>query len=1524
MPVRVNTKFVFILIAILAAITVAIGASWFIVNRNDTAENITRGRQYMKDGNYDDALIQFGRALRNDKTNPAILLMYTQAKQAVPVKSVYELAEADDQIIGSWRKIVAVSPQSPQATEARHNLLSYYYEGATKSAVYNAWQSLYDTAQEILSAAVSEDQAVARQYRAMAQVQKLRGSTAEEAERIAACKEMQAVVDVSPPSARLTYQLAQWNLIESDFQAKAGHPERIAQLQADAIAIMQRFLDAHPDDPDALLQAARLQMVAGHRDKALEQLTLLESKVKPEDRDNLMELASLLERIDLVPADPAKPKVRRGQLRAEKLYVAQLARDKDDERAQLYLGRNLLAQGRIAEAQPLLEQAAADRSRRVSIEGLRGAANQQYAIISLSELHLTQLESATDDASRTAILAKMKQCLGELRERSREDSGMPDMLEGKIALVEGRYTIAERMFDSANTKYGGAYVDALVLQARALRMLNQPGEAARKLKAAIAAPEGRNQWVAYRELAVINLKLNEPQQSLDLLKAILLNTPDDMVCQQLRIRATAALSRKQAQAGLPEAPETMKQAIKLGESLKGTGDKQILLLLASLYYADNQREAAHAILEPMLAKAPADDEVLRAVLRMDVAEKQNDRAIARVNTAIKADPSQQKSLELLRAQLSKEGATIDQYLAEREDPLDRALLLTVYHQQKGNKAEADKALSEAEKSNPDDPRVIALQFEKAIEKSDWPAAQALADRAAKLNLDDAQGMFWLGRLEMAHGKLTSALTALNRGVTLRPRYAEGWVLLGEARRQNNDLTGADAAYSTALELQPNNIRALQSQFVIQDARGQYAGALKAIQKAVEFAPENRALTSTLINYMARHGDAARALKMRQQWAQQEPNDTANRRLLASLYISQNQPQAAREVLEQLLKDEPANIDNIVAMAQFHRLSGQAAQGQAMLTKYVTDRGDKASASDWMSVARFLVDADQTPLAEAAFRKAIDLEDKKAMPATREMADWYFSRGDATKSLPFYESLSKNDAEDPRIARRIVEVLVRMGRFEQAQQNLDAFVAKHGPDVQTALLDGMIAENLGAPNAERAQRSFDRAVQLSPGNAQAYYYRARFNFNRTAAEVQARVRGDLEHALDLDPNMTIASEMLVAWYLDPRRADESSAITELRRAISKRPDYRSARIQLSQLYLRQRRYGELDQLLTDSQQQSPDPAIWHQTRAQAYIAQGQSAKAMTELEQAYNGLKAPETLTGYVVMLLEASQAPKADQLLTDNAAWVEKSAVLAALRGRSRAAMGKTDEATASFAQAFSLAAANGTDMQTVLAHSRRVLNDQQIVDMLQKRAAGDASGLTDLVLAQLMIEKGQASEAAAELKTLITRLKPGTGLSDAAQRLLASALDKSGQYEDSLTAYNELLKVHPDDVTLLNNAAYILAENLKRPADAMPLARKAADRVPPIPLAQASVLDTLGWVQFRVGNVDEAEITLRRSIQISPIPAVHLHLAEVLQAKNQIEPAREQVNAARRLAEEKKDKDTLDKAQKLLQALSTGQKDAK
>ncbi len=116
---------------------------------------------------------------------------------------------------------------------------------------------------------------------------------------------------------------------------------------------------------------------------------------------------------------------------------------------------------------------------------------------------------------------------------------------------------------------------------------------------------------------------------------------------------------------------------------------------------------------------------------------------------------------------------------------------------------------------------------------------------------------------------------------------------------------------------------------------------------------------------------------------------------------------------------------------------------------------------------------------------------------------------------------------------------------------------------------------------------------------------------------------------------------------------------------------------------------------------------------------------------------------------------------------------------------------------------------------------------------------------------------------------------------MLAEKRNDLPQLEKDLRA---IIAREPDNAMALNALGYTLSDRTTRYAEAKALIQQAYDINPDDP----AVLDSLGWVNYRLGNLNEAERLLRQALDRFPDQEVAAHLGEVLWANGKQREARQ------------------------------------
>jgi tetratricopeptide (TPR) repeat protein len=136
-------------------------------------------------------------------------------------------------------------------------------------------------------------------------------------------------------------------------------------------------------------------------------------------------------------------------------------------------------------------------------------------------------------------------------------------------------------------------------------------------------------------------------------------------------------------------------------------------------------------------------------------------------------------------------------------------------------------------------------------------------------------------------------------------------------------------------------------------------------------------------------------------------------------------------------------------------------------------------------------------------------------------------------------------------------------------------------------------------------------------------------------------------------------------------------------------------------------------------------------------------------------------------------------------------------------------------------------------------------------------------------------------------------------------AQEKLGRVDLAEADLRRILKASKDDARALNALGYLLTLHSSNLEEAQHLLERAIALEPD----DAAVIDSVGWLHFKRGNLDEAKSMLRRAYGKAPDPEIAAHLGEVLWTMGERDEARTILESALREAPDHEVlKETLDR----------------
>jgi tetratricopeptide (TPR) repeat protein len=114
----------------------------------------------------------------------------------------------------------------------------------------------------------------------------------------------------------------------------------------------------------------------------------------------------------------------------------------------------------------------------------------------------------------------------------------------------------------------------------------------------------------------------------------------------------------------------------------------------------------------------------------------------------------------------------------------------------------------------------------------------------------------------------------------------------------------------------------------------------------------------------------------------------------------------------------------------------------------------------------------------------------------------------------------------------------------------------------------------------------------------------------------------------------------------------------------------------------------------------------------------------------------------------------------------------------------------------------------------------------------------------------------------------------------LGSSLERAGQYAEAEKTFLELLQMRPNDAPAQNYLGYMWADRGEKLQEAHELLEKAVGREP----RNGAYLDSLGWVYFRLGKLEQAQANLLEAKRREPDdPTIEEHLGDLSERQGNI-----------------------------------------
>ena len=656
--------------------------------------------------------------------------------------------------------------------------------------------------------------------------------------------------------------------------------------------------------------------------------------------------------------------------------------------------------------------------------------------------------------------------------------------------------------------------------------------------------------------------------------------------------------------------------------------------------------------------------------------------------------------------------------------------------------------------------------------ADYQSAFEAFKQAVKLAPASAEAHNWMGAFLMGRGNLPDSISELSRAVSLDPKYARAYTNLGSALAKSGDLAGAVTAFQKALALEPTSWAAHLNLGLALRENGDASKALVHLRRVAEAQPKNPTVQCELGKTLRQNGDLAAAVAAFERALEIDPE---MREAYYGLGFTLKQQAAAER------KTSAAPL----AMNPFHKAAQDAIA-----------QGDLNSAKEQLV-------------------RAIAADDNDG-DAHNLLGYVLGQQGDAALALPQLRRAAALKPDSAEVHYNYGAALWYSGEKQNAISELKTSVRLDPSAAASYALLGMAQREEGDLTASRV--SFVRAIALSPTTAATFIdlgilflrqgqpqsgmaqFEAGLNANSgvPAPDWDGAITA-LRGVISKGPDTGELHNML-GLLLGRKGIDSNEVLAEFRQALRLRPDYAEAHNNMG-LVLAQN--GDDDKATAEFREATRIRTDYAEAHANlgAVLILSDVEEAIVELEKA---VSLDPTLIQAQFNLAEAygnspshGTGKQIEQLRKIISIAPDFARAHLAL-GKALLHDGKVSDAVAELRDATRLDPTSGeAHYQLGLALARNGQQQEGAEEVKRGRELSSAdernqNAELDVSEGQAALRNGELQQAEAKFRHAL-RLQPNSPLSE---HLLALTLEKEGNTDEALAAYQKAVELNPGDLS--------------------------------------------------------------------------------------------------------------------------------
>ncbi len=506
---------------------------------------------------------------------------------------------------------------------------------------------------------------------------------------------------------------------------------------------------------------------------------------------------------------------------------------------------------------------------------------------------------------------------------------------------------------------------------------------------------------------------------------------------------------------------------------------------------------------------------------------------------------------------------------------------------------------------------------------------------------------------------------------------------------------------------------------------------------------------------------------------------------------------------------------------------------------------------------------------------------------RTQGDYQFALGEAysfegnhLKAIEAFKTVLIYDQESSIVPMRLAAEYVKMGMLNEAIQFAENAVERNPKSADAHLLLGGLYSTL--KSYAKALSQYDEVLKISPKNTEAPMY-----IGAVYAE-QKQFDKAIKYFEALSKNEDYTTPHLAHYYIGRIRTEQvgaqyqKAAEASFKKALEIKHDHVESIMALAGVYEKTGNEEKVLKTLKDFQRDFGPSLKVAEALVQKYLESEKYELAFEQLEILEANTE--DSLNVKVKMALVLIEQKKYDQAilrLHDILRHVPDSDKIRFYLAAVYEELNKSDEAIKHFSQIPSGSQFYGE----AILHAAYLMKQQKqvgpAIDLVEKgmQSREDIPQLYALY-ASLLDEKGDIKKAQAVLEKGVKKFPEHVQI----RFFLGTVFDRLGDKEKTVENMKLVLKMDPNHIQGLNYLAFTYSEMNTNLDEAEKLVRRALEFEP----NDGFILDTLGWVLYKKGDIRESIKVLELAYQRNSTEAVIAeHLGDAYFKQQLVEKAK-------------------------------------